>query len=1011
MFKKLIILIVMFSCVTAQGVIIHRYSFNDGDALAYDTVGGKDGTLEGTATISGNRLVLDGSGAAAWLPSDTLDTGLDSVTIECWVEVGTAATWARAWDFGGTSGSDGGNTIYFVANSGSNNTQFTVSTTGFPSWQTGEESVTSDGLVEGVMTHVACVFDGAGPEMRMYIDGELAASRTTTMDLSAVARENAYIGDSSYTGDPGLNGSVDEFRIYDTALMDSEILDSFNAGPDAEIGKITKASKPVPLNGQDEVPREVVLKWRGGDYADTHNVYFGTDEALVAAGDASVLIGDGQTDTFLDVGVLPYGGTYFWRVDEVNAAPDLTVYEGNVWSFTIEAYGYPIPAASIIAKASSQQDENQGPENTKNGSGLTDGMHSTDSFDMFLTAEGDPNAPWIQYDFDKPYKLVEMLVWNYNGPFIMSGFGMKDVVVEYSIDDVNWIVLDSITELAEATGTEDYTGESFPLDIAAKSVRISPTSAHGGDLFTQYGLAEVIFKYSPVRASNPVPESGTALEDTNVTLGWKAGRSVDEHHVYISTDEQAVVGLTAPATVVTDTELDAILSLGNTYYWTVVEVNNNNTPAEWPGDVWNLSTPEYFVLDDFEDGLAWEASGGATVADSNVVAHSGDKSMELSFNNDIPDGYSEARLIYSTDVWGNGVSLTKGDPTALVLWVYGDLGNVQTEQLYVRISYKSEEWQSWFPWFAWPIEQSSIYKNVAPTSELATPWWTQITIPVDNAVDWSKIMSINIGLMRSALTSGSGTLYIDDVRLYGTPPAVVTPSDPGTDNLVAYYAMENNVDDSSASGIHGTALGEPNFVAGPFGNYGNALECDGSDDLVDLGPADPSFNFTGSFSFSVWANIQNWGNEWGHAMVAARGEGGEGFQIRRGGGWVGGMQGYPNTGFCFSTRGIFLASEAAGGDDMMVGEPAFNTWTHIACVYDHESQVKSIYFDGELIRASATTAESVLSPASQNASIGARANGDNTGFEALFNGMLDEVKIYDDALTAGEARFLADPTP
>jgi hypothetical protein len=273
-------------------------------------------------------------------------------------------------------------------------------------------------------------------------------------------------------------------------------------------------------------------------------------------------------------------------------------------------------------------------------------------------------------------------------------------------------------------------------------------------------------------------------------------------------------------------------------------------------------------------------------------------------------------------------------------------------------------------------------------------------------------MSINIGMIRSALTSGSGTLYIDDVRLYGygvvpTPPV---PVNPGDANMVAEYKMEGNVDDSSGSGINGTAIGEPNFVAGPFGNFGQALECDGSDDLVDLGPADP-FNFTGSFSIAVWANIQDWSAEWGRAMVATRGEGTEGFQIRRGGGWVGGMQGKPSTGYCFTTRGIGLSEYGAGNEDMMVDPPKQGVWTHIACVYDQENNVKSVYFDGELIQASPTVPDSVLSPASQNASIGARANGGNTGFEALFNGMLDEVKIYDDALTAGEVRFLADPTP
>jgi hypothetical protein len=1019
MFKKLIVLIVMFSCVTAQGVIVNRYSFNDGDTTAIDSVSGKDGTLEGTATISGNRLVLDGSGAAVWLPSDTLDPALTAVTVECWIEVSSPATWARGWEFGASDGSNGGYSFYFVPNSGSNNTQFSTTTTGFPGWQTGEESITSDGLEAGVYTHVACVFDSAGAEMKMYIDGELAASAPTTMDLSLVAREKALIGDSTYSGDPGLNGSVDEFRIYDTAMSDGEVLDSFNAGPDAEIGKITKASRPDPSNGKTEVPREVVLGWRPGDYAETHNVYFGTDAALVEAGDASVLVGDGQTDAFLDVGVLPYDGVFFWRVDEVNAAPDLTVYPGDVWSFAIEASGYPIPASSIEVFASSEIDADQGALNTINESGLTDGMHSVDGTDSWLSDSSDPGTAWIQYDFDKAYKLVQMKVWNYNGPSITSGLGIKDVNIVYSLDGTTWSVLDAVTEFAQASGTEDYEGETINIDIAAKSIKITANSAHGGAMFDQYGLSEIKFLRSPVRATMPVPESGTALEDTEVTLGWKPGRGADEHHVYMSTDEQEITDLTAAAVVVTDPEIDAILSLANTYYWTVVEVNNNNTPAGWAADTWNLSTPDYFVISDFEENMdGWYSDGGGSV-ELSTDASRDSQSLKFSFNNDIPDGYSEAKLVYgdpNPGWWWDGgtANLTKGDPTDLVFWIYGDLDNVLTEQLYVKFTWISGWDFKWWLNTCDPIYSYALYKNVVDVSEIGTPWWTQITIPMDYyAVPFHKVKSISIGVMRSALTSGSGDIIIDDVRLYGdsavpVPPPV--PVNPGDANLVAEYLMENNVDDSSGSGINGIALGEPNFVAGPFGNYGNALECDGSDDLVDLGPADP-FNFTGSFSFSVWANIQDWSSEWGHAMVAARGEGTEGFQIRRGGGWVGGMQGQPSTGYCFTTRGIGLSEYGAGNEDMMVGEPVQGAWTHIACVYDQENNVKSIYFDGELIQASPTVPDSVLSPASQNASIGARANGGNTGFEALFNGMLDEVKIYDDALTAGEVRFLADPTP
>ncbi|MHC4627954.1 MAG: DUF1349 domain-containing protein [Planctomycetota bacterium] len=96
---------------------------------------------------------------------------------------------------------------------------------------------------------------------------------------------------------------------------------------------------PRPANGKTEVPREVVLGWRAGSYADTHDVYFGTtftdvNEASLANWQTA-LLRQGHDDTsYVLPDPLEFGQTYYWRVDEVNAPPDSTVYKGDIWSFT-----------------------------------------------------------------------------------------------------------------------------------------------------------------------------------------------------------------------------------------------------------------------------------------------------------------------------------------------------------------------------------------------------------------------------------------------------------------------------------------------------------------------------------------------------------------------------------------------------------------------------------------------------------------------------------------------------
>ena len=87
-------------------------------------------------------------------------------------------------------------------------------------------------------------------------------------------------------------------------------------------------------------------------------------------------------------------------------------------------------------------------------------------------------------------------------------------------------------------------------------------------------------------------------------------------------------------------------------------------------------------------------------------------------------------------------------------------------------------------------------------------------------------------------------------------------------------------------------------------------------------------------------------------------------------------------------------------------------WTNITCVYNAEAHTKSIYIDGILDNTIELISDNTkVGATTHNTYIGARANNANDGREGFFRGMLDQVLIYDDALTAGEARYLANPMP
>lgn len=99
-----------------------------------------------------------------------------------------------------------------------------------------------------------------------------------------------------------------------------------------------RASMPQPGAGEADVPDSPILQWNAGYKAAEHDVYFGQDAEAVAAADTTtggIFRGTRSLDerTF-DTGILEWGKTYYWRIDEVNETNAESPWKGHVWSFT-----------------------------------------------------------------------------------------------------------------------------------------------------------------------------------------------------------------------------------------------------------------------------------------------------------------------------------------------------------------------------------------------------------------------------------------------------------------------------------------------------------------------------------------------------------------------------------------------------------------------------------------------------------------------------------------------------
>jgi hypothetical protein len=320
------------------------------------------------------------------------------------------------------------------------------------------------------------------------------------------------MGGDATNGAEFWSGALSDARLYTRALTDGEILDVMaGKGPNAEL-----AADPVPESEAIDVYRDVVLSWTPGEDAATHDVYFGTVLDNVDNADRAnpmgVLVSQGQTDASYTPGRLELGQTYYWRIDEVSAAPDGTIFKGEVWSFTSEPAVYPVEG--IVATCNVAPDEGAGPENTVNGSGLNaDDQHSAESTDMWSVTPAAGESVQLQYEFDRIYKLRQMLVWNYNVIFeMLLGYGVKDVTIESSVDGVEWTLIGDVV-FAQGTSSPDYTANTT-VDLAgaaAKYVRLTVNSGYGAR--GSYGLSEVRFLYVPAYAREPEPADGAADVD------------------------------------------------------------------------------------------------------------------------------------------------------------------------------------------------------------------------------------------------------------------------------------------------------------------------------------------------------------------------------------------------------------------------------------------------------------------------------------------------------------------
>ncbi len=280
--------------------------------------------------------------------------------------------------------------------------------------------------------------------------------------------------------------------------------------------------------------------------------------------------------------------------------------------------------------------------------------------------------------------------------------------------------------------------------------------------------------------------------------------------------------------------------------------------------------------------------------------------------------------------------------------------------------------------------------------------------------DLNDVVSIVIGIGNEDQTGahGSGTLFLDELRLYartcvpshrsaafakvdyapeGNPDCVVNYKElevmagewlvevtyPGTGNLVGWWKLDDatgaTAQDSSDYGNHGTLMNmnpASNWVAG---RIEGALRFDGIDDYVDCGDT-ASLQITGTeISVAAWVKWDTAEEYSGIAMKTSSGD------------WIDGYGLYADTdsdsvNFYVTDYGI-RASKSFTADDQ---------WHHVVGTYDG-SNVR-VWVDG--VEGTGRSYTGSIGNADHSFEIGRGADDSYN-----FSGALDDVRVYNVALT------------
>jgi len=585
-------------------------------------------------------------------------------------------------------------------------------------------SVRWTGEVEAAFTETYTFYTNSDDGVRLWIDGKplvdnwtdhAATENSGKIDLVA---GNTYSLQMEYYENGG--GAVAELR-WSSPRTPKQLI------PQAALSPPVKASGPSPTNGATGTSLTPVLTWGSGDFAASHDVYFGTaaDAVRNATKTSPEYKGSkAKGAESYSPGKLAWYTTYYWRVDEVNTVNANSPWVGNVWSFTTGDFLLVDDFESYDAGANQiwySWHDGLGygapgvpPYFAGNGTGAAVGDENTVSFTEETIVHGGRKAMPLSYDNNKQgfakyseaeFKLTAPRDWTEEG------------VGELSI----WF-----RGLPGSTGSfVEAPAGTYTMTASGTDIWNNGTAGNYHDEFhfaykTLTGAGSIVARVQSVQNTNAWAKAGVMIRET-LDGGSKhafgcvtPGNGVASQGRSLTGDASfntAQGGITAPHWVKLERDLAG--------FFTVSHSANGTTWQSVTG-----ATPQNIQM------------GGTVYIGLAVTAHDAALTCQAVFTN---------------------VTITG---TVSPQWAHQDIGIASNaaEPLYVAVSNAAG--------------QPAVVVHPDPKAAQITTW-TEWVIPLstlaNQGITLTNVDKLALGLgTRGNMTTagGSGKMYFDDIRLY-----------------------------------------------------------------------------------------------------------------------------------------------------------------------------------------------------------------------------------------------------